>query len=148
MEDIEKEDFPSKEFGIHTGLRWIYVDWILPMDADAAGQFLRRYLSGQVSSSQVSYFYLKILELNPELKSIIGRKSKISKYHICMGVVSKFNLDDITFYSMPFDRNIIISYNQSNMDVKRRIIAKAGCDIGWVMSPTTRSRVIKELDVK
>ncbi len=140
----EDESFPSQEFSEHTGLEWLYVQWKLPMDADELGFMLRG-----ANFKTVSKLFKSILKLNPQLKLFNDVKSKMAMYHICMGALSRFNIDDIAFFSYPNDRSNIIAYNYSNRFLKKKIENKTNFKQGiqWVMSPITLDRVIKELEI-
>ncbi len=140
VRENEEEHFPSEEFAIHTGMKWITVKWKLPVSVKKAGSILREY-----DIDEVSDFYNKILKLNPSLKPLAGRKTIREKYTISMGVLSRFNLDDIEFFC---DRKInIVLCNASNRRSKSVIEKKAGISTQWVMSPRTLSRVFEELNI-
>ncbi len=166
-ESIHEQIFPSEEFGIATGMDWIYVKWKLPVDEkdpDKAADFFAAELmklhndmnwkndldteKEKNAIKELSKFYSELIKLNPEL----NKKAKNGltfdyAFDVCFGALSRFNLDDIMFYS-----NISIQekleYNRKNRETINSIEEKAESMIGWVMCPETIKRVKKELNME
>ncbi len=161
-ESIIEQEFPSEEFGIATGMDWIYTKWKLPVDekdddkaADMFGYELGKIYddigtkSENVAIKKLSEFYLKLVELNPEMKKTVKTNLEFRYvFDICYGALSRFNLDDIIFFSS-ISRQEKLEYNAKNRNtIIPSIEAKADCSIGWVMCPETIKRVKKELDME
>ena len=150
------EEFPSKEFGEKTGMGWIWVDWKIPTEADKFAATLRKLYDdleeankekGEKIASDIIELYKKVAEMNPAMKELGDPKSWQNIYDFLQGVNSKFNIDDIKFYSgLGWDERA--EYNIKNRSTSDAISAKADAVIGWVMSPTTIERVKKELKMK
>jgi hypothetical protein len=142
-----KQVFPSKEFGLKSGLDWVYVDWKIPGDCDELGRTFRRWLKNQ-DHGFITDLFETILMMNPELEALGKTKDKKVLYHFCYGVVSKFNIDDIKFFSYNVEQGVISKYNSSTHDLRDRIGKKVGMGhLGWCISPTTFDRIVKELKI-
>ncbi len=144
---IEKQDFPSKEFGVATGLEWIYVDYKLPDNPDYLADKLIG-LRDNKGYKQINDLYKTLISLNPELNQLKKTRKGSIMFDICYGVISKFNINDIEFFSFNRRDSFLTSYNQSNRSLMKIIMKNTKADIQWVMSPTTFIRVIKELNIQ
>ncbi len=155
---MTKQIFPSKVFGEATGLNWIWTDWKLPKNMTPDEAYLK-FLNLQkglddestakVSRDGIYSMYMEILRLNPELKKLPEPETFAPIFNAIHGAISKFNFDDIKFYSgltMP-------ERAEYNSDIKQRlrvslIANKAGLvHCNWVLSPTTMKRVEAELNI-
>lgn len=170
-----EETFPSEEFAKVTGMNWLTKDWKMPGNPDEIGYNIEKWSdqlenkkTADKASDNLISLYKKILKLNPELKDLGEPKSWDNILDFCRGTLSKFNLDDIKFYSnLGWDDRM--KYNVGNRDLSNKInqtaqkIAlakiKKGSDdlekfnphsfqVQWVMSPKTIERVKKELKMK
>ena len=149
-----EETFPSEEFGIATGMDWIFKDWKMPGDPDEIGYYIEKWSdelenkkTADKASDNLIGLYKTILELNPELKGLGEPKSWDNILDFCRGPLSKFNLDDIKFYAeLPWNDKVM--YNRKNQPIMDEIHKITGTQVQWVMSPTTIERVKKELKMK
>ncbi len=142
---IEKQKFPSHKFGNITGMDWIYSEYKLPDEENYLADTLLKWRD--CSDYQKMYaLYKKLITMNPELERLRKTRKGTIIFDICYGVISRFNIDDIEFFS--FNRKHMSSYNQIKRPLTKIISAKAKCDIEWVMSPKTLSRVCNELKIQ
>lgn len=151
------EKCASENFGKHTGMDWIYKNWELPIkDKGEAGYYIATWYDTILNSKgkkdqknveksvdNILDFYKKLIQLNPELGKI-EIPSLMQLYDVCLGAISKFNLEDITFYTnMDWDDRL--KYNRDHRSDINMIEKKAGISCFWVLSPKTRERVELEL---
>ena len=142
-----KQSFPSKEFGLKSGLDWIYVDWQIPGDCNELGNIFRRWLKNKDEDFIMDLFDL-LVKMNPELEALGKPKDKMILYHLCYGVISKYNIEDIKFFSYNVELDVLSAYNKSMQDLKNRIGKKVGMGhLGWCISPHTFERIVKELKI-
>jgi hypothetical protein len=146
-----EEVFPSEAFGKATGMDWIYKEWKLPLEADEAGYKIGKW-SDELESKKLQKkaadnlmkFLRALLDLNPELAELGEPKSWDNVIDFCRGAISKFNLNDIKFYSsLGWDDRL--QYNRKNRPLMDQFEKKFGVPTGWVMSPTTIKRAKKNL---
>lgn len=153
----EPERFPSEDFGKDLGMDWIYTDWKLPDSADNVAFKLSELFDGldnknpkkkqEESAKGLIQLYHELLELNPEMEKFGEPESWMQINDIISGMVSKFNFDDIDFYSN-LDWNGKLAYNVKNRKNYDAIMNASQKTTGWVLSPTTITRVKKELNIK
>lgn len=153
------EVYPSEEFGKHTGLDWVYKDWKMPfgMLRDEIGKKLRKWFSDVLNNNgteteiktyrdNIIDIYNKIIRVNKELKKI-PVKSIGDVYDVCMGVISKFNFDDINFF-VSFDNVSRIKHNIENRPIISQLEIAAGHDMQWVPSPFTTEKLLNHFNIK
>jgi hypothetical protein len=151
------EIFPSENFGKDIGMDWIYKEWKLPGTPDEIADKLEKLFDGldtknpkktqEESANGLMSLYLDLLELNPEMEKFGKPVSWMEINDIISGMVSKFNFDDIKFYSkLGWDDKM--AYNMKNRANYDAIMNASQKTTGWVLSPTTIARVKKELNIK
>lgn len=145
----KKQKFSSKDFGVKTNLHWIYKDWKLPMEENEAALHIM-CLHDDMDIDGLKSFYNDLKRLNPVLGRLKTDNMRIM-YHICFGAISKYNYNDIKFFSLNDDTlesEVIRIYNMRVREQKSKIVMMLNTDIQWVMSPPTLKRVNKELGIK
>ena len=152
----DPEVFPSEEFAKATGIKWVTEDWKLPMNmtSDEAGAFVKQHFKdlgvkakANKAAEELMQFYHEMLGLNPALKGLDQPKEWLNIIDHCDGVISKFIVDDINFFSsMSFPEKA--HYNLGNRELKEKIAKVAGHGIYWVMSPASLKRITTELKIK
>lgn len=141
-----EETFPSKETGEDLGLSWLYNDWKLPdnMTPDELGKLVMRKndiiqevrKGNKVTAEKIiTDLYNKLIVLNPELKNI-RYKNIGNALDLLFGALSKFNYDDIKFFTEHTSKELI-AYNHKNNKRSGDLQSNLGVDISWVMSPVT-----------
>ncbi len=86
--------------------------------------------------NKVNDYYNTLLELNPELKKLDSHK----QYDVCYGAISKFNFDDIDFYSS-IVFTIMLTYNTNIGSLKNGLVTKFKTEMNWVPSPKTLGKL-------
>lgn len=142
----KKERYPSREFSIKTGLDFVYRDWVLPKEG--------HLVMVDVIDRGGYEVYKEILALNPDIvlnitqEMIDGYKNDLLfgefgrdiYYHVCYGLVSKFNLDDIQYFlesSYGDNRAHKAEYRKYKDKVEKLI----GHSMGWATSYKTMDKV-------
>ena len=131
----------------------IYTEWNLPTDFQSAGKYLASlYVNNKWKEKELLKFYDKIVKLNPELKQFDNHDDTWDKEAIVHGVISKFNIDDISFFiNNPnyIERNKIVDPLIEKIKglLRRKKINTEGFP-GWVPSPETCYTIIQYLERK
>ena len=128
---------------------------LLPKSEDAIAKDMRDWsdelhdrMTAKEAAKKLMGLYYEIADANPEFKDLDEPKNLDDVIHHIHGVVSKFNVDDINFYT-GLDWPGRAAYNQKNR-ASYDAIAKAAkrSGTGWMMSPKTIERAKKELKLK
>lgn len=147
------QTFPSQEFADKTGLGWLFTEWKLPGTADDTYERMSKASdamdqSKESGASDLLSLYMEILSLNPELQELPEPKSWKQLLDVIHGAISKFNYDDIAFFSASSFESIL-KYNRSTVEDRRKVISKHfGMYPQWVMSPKTLERVERTIKKK
>lgn len=153
------EVYPSEEFGKHTGLDWVYNEWKMPFGIlrDEIGKKLRKWHSDVLNNNgteaeiktyrdNIIDIYNKIIRVNKDLRKI-PVKNINDVYDVCMGVISKFNFDDIKFF-VNFDHVLRIKHNIESRPIIKQIEKAAGHDMQWVPSLITTEKLLNHFNIK
>ena len=131
-----QEKFPSQEFAETVdkdGLEWLWTEWKIP----------KMKISFNSTIKKAKSYLEEVIKLNPEL-SVIKAETVVEIVQIYAGVLSKFNLEDIKFFTE--NHTNIEDYNfHENFDNWIEIQKIAKFDIGWIMSPITVEKLKKQL---
>ena len=149
---MHKEEFLSEDFGRATGMHWTYKQWTMPegKDEHAVGKILKDI---DWNSAELTMLFIELAMLNKELQSIFTECNNKSsspagnvRGRILAGVISRFSADDILFFCMR-SNNELIKYNEEIKPRKKKLETLAGSKIYWVMSPATLERAEKQVEV-
>jgi hypothetical protein len=136
---------PSKEFCIKFSLdNRLYKEWALPINLSRAeNQIAYQYFIDIHNGRSILQYYAELLELNPELKSILNTKideNNAIKFFpnilaIVDGAISSFNFDDINEF-VNIGHGMIPRGEE--YDAQRKAVEeKINSHMGWIPSYKT-----------
>ena len=122
------ETYPSLEFEKISNIENLSKEWIIKFDIE------KYRMSGTHKSPDILYFYNTVVEYNSILADI-NVITNIDRMNLIEGVISKFNYDDIKFFTENY--NIISKYNLEMKDIYDNLNDYYGIMPEWVISPYT-----------
>jgi hypothetical protein len=139
------ESYPAEEFSIHTGIEGLSQEWNISNDVLKGSHTTLKYYGSFLSDIFPKYnkrriekkteqTYFLLIKDNEELKNIKA-PTHIDKSNVVSGAISKFNFNDIKFFTENYDS--IQEYNSRNKYKYELIKNKYGMYPEWVMSPET-----------
>ena len=154
LKRMKEQIYPSQEFGIHIGMPDLFVEWKMPGDksADECARELLAWNWAKLDSEEekkgekiMHQFYSELVELNTDLYRIeVKTNSQI--YDVCMGAVSKFNFEDIKFFSL-IEKTELLKYNVNNKGTYDRIENKCNKYPEWILCPSNLQKVLDALGI-
>jgi len=138
-----KERYPSKEFYNKVKIEGLYKEWFISFNLS----YYNSLHSGgkKFKKININKLYKQHITDNSELTGIIVN-DEMDKLYVLAGVISKFNYDDIKYFTE--NSHNIILYNIMNSDFYLLIEQIYGVIPEWVISPKTIELLKIELDLK